>query len=251
MSTKYRLITEYPGSPKLGTMAEIINRTVMYTETDNDMPYYSTVIIDFKKYPEYWEEIVEKNYQILQITLTGSFGHYISNVSEYSDTYINSLLACKGNYIHSVRRLSDGEVFTVGDNIRLNPVGTPVYTIKQIYMLDDSIIFEHDVGSIFLKNAIKSKVLFRTEDGVDIFEKDRPWYVSKDKFKITGTADLIMNINFHPSKNYLYFSTKEAAEEYILMNKSCLSVKDILKRFNGRWSEANDTTLKELVKSKI
>ena len=69
---KYKLIKEYPGSPELGIIAE--ERYVM------------------KDQPEYWEEVVEKDYEIL-----------ISRVVPQE--------------ILSVKRLSDGEVFTIGDEV--------------------------------------------------------------------------------------------------------------------------------------
>lgn len=50
-----------------------------------------------------------------------------------------------------------------------------------------------------------------------------------------------------------YFSTKEAAEEYILMNKPCLSYNDVINKW---WSIAGSKPdslklLKTLIKSKL
>lgn len=59
---KYKLIKEYPGSPKLGT--EIINNeNVNSAHTLDKTHYYNGYKI--QEYPEFWEEVVEKDYEIL------------------------------------------------------------------------------------------------------------------------------------------------------------------------------------------
>lgn len=74
---------------------------------------------------------------------------------------------------------------------------------------------------IELKNAVKSKILFRTEDDVDIFEGDRVYSVTPN-FCIGYSGSL----KYKPIQ--LCFSTKEAVEEYILMNKPSLSINDVM-----------------------
>ena len=99
---KIKLIKTYPGSPKLGT----INT-------------YAPIFCD--DYPEFWEEVIEKDYKIL------SFKHKVSNHiwkndSQLKDTFcivdgkapFTSLEEInrypKVYEIHSIKRLSDGEV---------------------------------------------------------------------------------------------------------------------------------------------
>ena len=81
MKIQYRLIKEYPGSLKLGSIA---------STKDGDDLWKGRIYYD--KYPEYWEEVIEKDYEIR-----------ISKVVPYT--------------ILSVKRLSDGEIFTVGDKV--------------------------------------------------------------------------------------------------------------------------------------
>lgn len=261
---KYKLIKKYPGSPELGSICkkDCNNRWVYSLDFSKESTYYTLGHPKF--YPEFWKEIVKKDYQILSFKQNSlvkdlwtefvhgwcrnSNGYPVTDPYSYDDILNNHLNSGVKYHIHSVKRLSDSEVFTVGDRIKYNGDD---YTIKE-FKINNNKLEIYLIG-IYVPISIKQiqhikQPLFTTEDGVDIFKKDRPWYVSKDKFKITGTADLIMNISFHPSKNYLYFSTKEAAEEYILMNKPCLSAKDILKRF--RWLEIYENIIKELVKEK-
>ena len=54
---KFKLIKEYPRSPKLGTEIEIKESEV------------NTI----KTYPEYWQEIIEKKYEILELFTNISF----------------------------------------------------------------------------------------------------------------------------------------------------------------------------------
>jgi hypothetical protein len=72
---------------------------------------------------------------------------------------------------------------------------------------------------------ISKKPLFRTEDGVDIYKGDNCWACNKETLKDLGKVNWSF---FHPYNHALYFSTIDAAKEYILMNKPCLSVREVL-----------------------
>jgi len=100
------------------------------------------------------------------------------------------------------------------------------------------------------------KPLFTTEDGVDIFEGDTYWWVTKLTYWCNFTNNVKISF-YHDTEKYWYFSTKEAAEEYILMNKPCLSLNDVFKVYpklkrssNNIWTK-HALELKELVKSKL
>lgn len=87
---------------------------------------------------------------------------------------------------------------------------------------------------------MKKEKLFCTEDGVNIYEGDKYWVARTDKYGILSmrwTSDLtpcVLDPHIIPIDRDLYakngclrFSSEEAAEEYILMNKPCLSINDI------------------------
>ena len=93
---KYKLIKEYPGSPRLGT---ITDRTMYFPEY----------------YPSFWQPVVEKDYEILSLARFCSIKPTITDVSNYGDEYIEALLKCDKARVHSVKRVSDGEVFTISD----------------------------------------------------------------------------------------------------------------------------------------
>lgn len=82
-------------------------------------------------------------------------------------------------------------------------------------------------------------VLFTTEDGVGIKEDDMLFYVL-----LKHNYNLHCNpANIHDGKNpdYKYFSTKEAAEQYILEQKPCLSLNDLLDVWGGVDLSPKDT----------
>ena len=106
---KYKLIKTYPGSPKLST--EIIETQInslcpvneCYTSRKTFMliGYDSFEIENPKNYPEFWEKVVEKDYEILCIKHKESKCFYRNSIDLRNLNFYD---------IHSVKRLSDGEV---------------------------------------------------------------------------------------------------------------------------------------------
>jgi hypothetical protein len=79
--------------------------------------------------------------------------------------------------IYSVRRLSDGVEFKIGDKFKINGddhggLHDPknIYTIQSF--TEDAIKFEFNVHNSTIKDWIKVEKLFTTEDGVDIYDED-------------------------------------------------------------------------------
>lgn len=219
---KYKLIKEYPGSPNLGTIKDSEN--------------YIPAMEHMKNYPEFWQPVVEKDYEILSFKDKCSTRILILKNNMYRDgnMYLSfDKLINNTRYwqIHSVKRLSDDEVFTIGDKLETG-------IIKKFYLPDNiqkeiTIHVTKDDEDTYLSEAKHIKQpLFTTEDGVDIFEDDTFVIVNKFDLYICNsnvTSKEIYNKIWDGSDGYLQFSTKEKAEEYILMNKPCLSLNDIFK----------------------
>ena len=243
---KYILKKEYPGSPKLGT---IINDS----KTTLGISYYENCKGFIENYPEFWELVVEKDYEILELSLQRSIKHQIVSALENSEDYTISLLSCNGNKIHSVKRLFDGEIFTIGDKIDFvinsNLRKDTIHKIKSIELNPNGIVFraENSSWSNYLNEISKiKKPLFTTEDGLDIFEGMSFYYVCQE-LELYNT---ICCTDEKKYKNAKQFSTKEKAEEYILLNKPCLSYNEVLNATKIR-NKNTFETLKNLVKSKI
>lgn len=99
------------------------------------------------------------------------------------------------------------------------------------------------------EEIIEKPVLFTTEDGVDKNIGDEVWYVINDFSTIDKEIILSLDWDF---ENYKYFSTRKAAENYIKMNKPCLSLSEVLdiydKKIGGFFREHRELLKRELTK---
>lgn len=133
MKIQYRLIKEYPGSLKLGSIA---------STKDGDDLWKGRIYYD--KYPEYWEEVIEKDYEIR-----------ISKVVPYT--------------ILSVKRLSDGEIFTVGDKVE----GGIILGIHIDKFYTGGLAFSLDTAKVESLCSIE-KVIEKDYEIVSYVAKDNP-----------------------------------------------------------------------------
>lgn len=223
---KYKLIKTYPNSPSLGAEVE--------------EQFFSKCNLEHENFSEFWQEIKEKDYEILSLC---------SSIGNISDKYkdgkvmwttddapkfysIESILS-KGNHtIHSVKRLSDNEVFMIGDQVTgLKAKWDNCYITNfhldnndlSVEVTENTTSWRYSINKINLK---KKEVLFTTEDGVDIYGGDPHYPVELKYFKLHPNAHGKMYSNSNKDK-FKIFSTKEAAEKYIIENKPCLSLKDL------------------------
>ena len=272
---QYKLIKEYPGY-KINTTVKNVN--------DHETDYYS-------QNPEFWQEVVKYPIKTrVYDSQTNSFytreqdGWYnLPEKTSYTDdiitrrSYINIikekdyeiLVWCNPNssvmtstiqvssswIIKSVRRLNDGEIFTIGDKIQLCKNGKEYGQITELYISHEQLRFYcgklggvlcHDIDkrNNFTKLIVKQK-LFITEDGVDVFENNRYYYINNQNYLLHNTT----SIKEVYEKNVKRFSTKEKAEEYIINNKPCLSIKEVLD--NTTLKGKTLIVLEKLVKSRL
>lgn len=267
---KYKLIKEYPGSPKIGFEMDMESKTTYFT-------YNNSEPIQMKDYPEYWQEVVEKDYEILTVICTEHLGinpkGTILQIDDKGHFWMHAWTAeeivnLSHFEIHSVKRVSDGEVFVIGDSVRSTVlkynglVKIEEFEIVNTKMQAQGAYFGFNLNSI----AKNKKPLFTTEDGVDIFENNSGeiiyWpvevpnraTVKSNEWRLGVAPVIIKNIIPHSAQELkqigtFRFSTKEAAEEYILMNKPCLSVIDVRQIVTSRGYAIDE--LKRLVKNKI
>lgn len=257
---KYKLIKKYPASPPLNSIAEINDADKLYCvvsngEMDNKVIYSNTFgRIYVEDYPEYWEEIIEKDYEILSLSINGSHawvlqedGNYKS-LGPYKHNLDVLLSGFNGQFnnietkILSVKRLSDGEIFTIGDEVKYKVFGkivdTSLSTITGFNLIDNFIYIVTTTSSNWCKlgdDVLKhKKPLFVTEDGVEIFDsKQNVQFLYKPELRLAaynnydGISESVRI--FDGSDGYLVFSTKEKAQEYIDLNKPKYSLNDITK----------------------
>jgi hypothetical protein len=162
--------------------------------------------------------------------------------------------------IDSVLRLIDGITYCIGDRIDFGEHGN-----KGFQKIDKFEIDYFDKSRITAYNGScgigivkwqKQKPLFTTEDGVAIFDEDSVFYPNTHAWVISEVKG---NNSFNEMQNvnkYKAFSTSAAAEEFILMNKPCLSLNDLLSVWGlgDRKCQENSPlflNFKKLAKSKI
>ena len=162
---KYKLIKEYPGSPKLGTILTLDVKEGDYGIDVNNLNIFRHRN-EIENQFEYWQEVVEKEYEILTMKCKWSSPqHSPGDIIKHQPDYLCYQYSDSCFDIHSVKRLSDGEIFTVGDYVSITAITNPCCETTIIQNLE-----------FWLKeiNRLKhiKKPLFTTEDGVDIFEGD-------------------------------------------------------------------------------
>lgn len=254
---KYKLIKEYPGSPKLGTIVSFYDSQQSYAYLDRTVTtrFISSSLIE--KNPEFWEEIIEKDYEILDFKSNVSFkdGHIVHYKQNNFEKRLEAYLKDPEWQIRSIRRLYDGEVFTVGDTVVFladKPHMNCTSTIGSFRLENDEIKVLNEGCLISSLRNIQHvrKPLFTTEDGVDIYENDKHYRVGENLTLFIGHGKRFITADLENDNKR--FSTKEAAEEYILLNKPCLSIKDVQSLFStAKEGFIRFEKLKNLVKSKL
>lgn len=232
---------------------------------------------------QYWQEIIENKYEILSYyfkNISGKGDYYVDPTYIWYEThkgngrwsrqghvtkpYTTEEISNHNGYgIHSVKRLSDGEIFTIGDELiegtilrfSLSDYNDGIYADAERFI--DNGMYTY-VGLPLDKWVKSEKPLFTTEDGVDIYEMDHIYSVEYKPFLIPTIMKLTASKKTKELfERRLFFSSHKAAEEYILVNKSCLSIKEIAPIIgicnNTTYIDLDLLTkkLKELVKSKI
>ncbi len=246
---RFKLIKEYPGSPKLGEIVKEVDTIKGRTPGFGIVP--DKHVYD---YPEYWREVIEDDWKILTFkeregvrcwNLVNGVYKIKCNRVESSFMLSEMLEAMKTNknlYIHTVKRLSDGEIFTIGDTVEHVDSNIDKGVIVKLKIVESYIpgyIGVDFIGSYkgeseygfynCLKVLKKSRVLlFTTEDGVDIYENDECWNCLVEPTEYNSFMLGKTNwSNKHPYNYAKYFSTKEKAEEYIELNIPKYSYNDI------------------------
>jgi len=230
---QFKLIKKFPASPELGTIVtKQKNGHYIYVNDLNDASLYWDREIE--GYPEFWEEVKEKEYTILSfINSSGDLFNIDENGDYRYKTWSKNITSLSlkdmlayNNKIHSVHREKDGEIFTLGDNLVYGNDAMPIKKFSIIH--SDEIALHFGDGMIALAPARKApprKPILITEDKVEIFDAKVCFGVSQG-FKIYEEY-----INKNIAESWLQgkklFSTEKAAQEYIKWSKPMYSLNDI------------------------
>lgn len=240
MRTKeYRLLKWYPSLPCGVKEGDI------FTKEENSNTYYSKELSKFvydrevENHPEFWEEVTpEKDWEILSVISTihndvRGEGCILTIGDPDSYTHKYNLKEDSSWDIYSVKRLSDGVVFSLGDKVvHKGNVTHPNGEITKLHIVGNSMFvttnkrvngFDTDINLIVKQR----KSIFTTEDGVDIYKGDEYTAVNKDLTMTVGWVACTKESFGQHGFGKKFFSTREAAEQYILFNKKQLSLNDV------------------------
>lgn len=219
-----------------------------------------TLEIGCKPNVEYWEEVIEKDFEILEYIDISKLIKKEDSLFYRENTINKGVKEAQIAHfrINKIKRLRDGEIFEIGDTVICDgesfiDKGVITSIVKdKIYIINNSCSFH-------ISSIRKLEPILITEDCVKLYDNENfVWqthdYKNRTKASIQNPDFLQQVIVKYAKliKNCKFFRDKEKAEEYIFFNKPCLSIED-LKAIN----HANDDVLaitidklKELVKSK-
>lgn len=214
-----------------------------------------------------WEILKIKNSYDNNVITFNSEGEPIHRTDGCSIKHTLNLKDClntKNVDIFQVKRLSDGEIFTIRDKIQ-HKWSKECGNILKINLINNNNIFfnttymNSDIG-IVLYNATKLKnAFFITEDNVSLYEPTECHIVNNKLEYYTGNVNECVSKYWFNDKKI--FSNKTKAEEFILLNKPILSITEVLDLLEessilGKWKYTKTTketieAFKKLVKSKL
>jgi hypothetical protein len=182
------------------------------------------------------EQLLNKDYEIVSfLDNAGGVLNYVNNKYRNNTNSIG-LENCIhfGLKIHSVRRLSDGEVFSVGEN---NGIEILEFFIKY----NDMFAVISGIGLVNVIDIKNKQKLFTTLDNVDIYKGQEVFCVTEKYNGVDVHPEYYSQLNNH----YKYFfSNRTSANQYIIDHKPCLSLNDLL----DGWDE-NSLDLRSQYKS--
>jgi len=201
----YKLIKNYPSLPKhikVGSCVTLIIKLDEYVFTSKK----SFSREEIENHPEFWEEVKESKKQ-LQYKVT-------------STTYLTA--ASPEPSIKSITRLSDNRSFQIRD--RVNGGVIKEFILDEKYDGGLKIIIS-DTNSCSLNYLCMELPIYKSEDGVDMYNGDPAWKIKEDgSIKCFKMQNSIGHISTYP----LLFSTIEAAMDYKRANKKSISLNNVL-----------------------
>ena len=253
MNKEYKLLKKYPSLSadwEVGMVVGLGDRNYGYSPCAGN--YSDCRKLDnseVENNSEYWELVVEKVYEILSFSYHG-WGDSLAVLEEgnnyrLSDTSVWGLdsLLHKGYCvdsgdvkIHSVKRLSDNEVFTINDKIFYGAEYT-IHCIRIDKEFNQGIEIWIEDGHCFLPlNQVKkvNSPLFITEDGVEMFDGDVVFCLHRnDDGNLSGVIADNVSVSKYPfDKSVPCFSTLFAAKKFIKENQKRYSLNDIKETVN-------------------
>ena len=192
---------------------------------------------------EVWEEVIERDYEILSfVSVQGDISFKRKNGLFLNSSQIENTGEYEENShtypywkIHSVKRFSDGEVFTLGDKVIADFLSNGIQHISKFELEDGKLSVQllkennpHFVSYVKLDKLKRVEVI-----GKDFYDNDilkySLLYIVSDTLDLYNT-DLATKENI---KGVRCFVSKELAEKYIEKNKPLFTTLDNVELKHG------------------
>lgn len=225
---------------KTGIIGTLKEDGHLHFERGEECVAHETIWGGFIKDSSDWEEIIPKEWEILSFIDRGRIVSVVDSAVFSGELLLEFL---SNHPIHSVKRLSDNTVLTLGDTLTDQTVKGFVIRAdgKQCWLQSD--LKNPDYGCC-LSVAKKVEQLHTTKDGYKISTGDTYYIV--DNFKVRE----VLGGQFTKSKwDGFRFKNKENAEDWIIRHKPCLSYYDVTNYINVYNSDFKG--LSELIKTRI
>lgn len=157
----------------------------------------------------------------------------IANYPEFWQPITYQIIEADHEKITIVKRLSDGELFSVGDKTTRGTIESLKNKEDGLYAI---ILFPDDLHSIRYMNIEQlekaNEPILKTEDGVNIYRTDGCWELHRETLKKTKISYIV-----NACSDSIYFAYEENADKYIDEHKKQFSKNDIREAIEGSLSE--------------
>lgn len=261
---KYKLIKHYPSLPtnfKEGT--EVSYYSVIEGYSDHHLGGQSLVEIPYEEVEnnsEFWEKVLEPKYSI--VTMFDGFNRFFRTAdNQFSINLLYKyreidLLNRKDCRILSIKRLLDDKVFAEGDTVFIKNDTFKKFSIHRIFFTEQEAfaVLPGKALRVSISDLCKvDPVEFQSYDNETLTEKSN-YYVVNDKFNWiqNGAAQTYPSFTNNKTKYYV-FSSYIKAEEFIIQNKPCLSLKEVDDMMENTSAYRSDMLnyLKKIIKDKL
>jgi hypothetical protein len=222
----------------------------METIEVNGKKYKPITLASFRRNEQVWfaghwyEPIEEKPKDWDVLSVQGRDGSILNKENYTFPECFQTLVNAKDIFtIHSVKRTSDGEVFTVGDRVERNnnPEKMEILSIHINDTDSDTLYFKTSDGgepNIMRCSKVRIRPVFTTNNGIDIYEGSDYYGVNTKLWTIwVGICKEKTKVDSFVKT----FSSREAAEEYLLFNKPLLSLNDLLNSWDDDFTIPPET----------
>lgn len=184
-------------------------------------------------------------YEILKLT-------YGDEKFAYTDIYHSDVLSGRFK-IRAVKRLSDNCIFSIGDELGYREGDYNKEKTIGGFIINENRVFIVDNHSrtcpleLALKAEPKKQPILTTNDGCDVFEGGRFWFITPQL-----EVGLCSNAKNDVTSAIARFSIEENADNYVFENKPCLSIAEVyaITAKYGLPAVAIEQEITELAKSK-